>query len=304
MKIKKLISVVFSVLFSIASLSATELEEALLQTAKQFSSSIKSGTTIAIVGLSSPTKELSDFMLDEITIGFVRERKLTVANRANLEAIKTEMNFQLSGEVSDASIQKIGAMVGANVVIHGNLVPLGKKYNLTIQALDVTSATVLDMNRVFIEPNDTINSLLDGAPTQNKKNRKQNFGQSSKSQSNSTKSQSKTNIPKGSDDYHIVDISNIPAGDIEDRFIVYNRTEIPIQVTVYYVGANNEWVYIGGQIIKRRSSDSITELNNKKTRPPFYGIRVADATGGQMKFLVSWDIGSDDLHIYIEPSFF
>ncbi|MGN0723929.1 MAG: hypothetical protein ACI4LT_07940, partial [Treponema sp.] len=127
MKIKKLISVVFSVLFSIASLSATELEEALLQTAKQFSSSIKSGTTIAIVGLSSPTKELSDFMLDEITIGFVRERKLTVANRANLEAIKTEMNFQLSGEVSDASIQKIGAMVGANVVIHGNLVPLGKK---------------------------------------------------------------------------------------------------------------------------------------------------------------------------------
>ena len=304
MKIKKLISVVFSVLFSIASLSATELEEALLQTAKQFSSSIKSGTTIAIVGLSSPTKELSDFMLDEITIGFVRERKLTVANRANLEAIKTEMNFQLSGEVSDASIQKIGAMVGANVVIHGNLVPLGKKYNLTIQALDVTSATVLDMNRVFIEPNDTINSLLDGAPTQNKKNRKQNFGQSSKSQSNSTKSQSKTNIPKGSDNYHIVDISNIPAGDIEDRFIVYNRTEIPIQVTVYYVGANNEWVYIGGQIIKRRSSDSITELNDKKTRPPFYGIRVADVTGGKMNFLVSWDIGSDDLHIYIEPSFF
>ena len=304
MKIKKLISVVFSVLFSIASLSATELEEALLQTAKQFSSSIKSGTTIAIVGLSSPTKELSDFMLDEITIGFVRERKLTVANRANLEAIKTEMNFQLSGEVSDASIQKIGAMVGANVVIHGNLVPLGKKYNLTIQALDVTSATVLDMNRVFIEPNDTINSLLDGPPTQDKKNRKQNFGQSSKSQSNSTKSQSKTNIPKGSDDYHIVDISNIPAGDIEDRFIVYNRTEIPIQVTVYYVGANNEWVYIGGQIIKRRSSDSITELNDKKTRPPFYGIRVADVTGGKMNFLVSWDIGSDDLHIYIEPSFF
>ena len=320
MKIKKLISVVFSVLFSIASLSATELEEALLQTAKQFSSSIKSGTTIAIVGLSSPTKELSDFMLDEITIGFVRERKLTVANRANLEAIKTEMNFQLSGEVSDASIQKIGAMVGANVVIHGNLVPLGKKYNLTIQALDVTSATVLDMNRVFIEPNDTINSLLDGTPTQNKKNRKQtpvpnpqissksnakqNFGQPSKSQSNFTESQSKINIPKGSNDYHIVDISNIPAGDIEDRFIVYNRTEIPIQVAVYYVGANNEWVYTGGQMIKCRSSDSITELNNKKTRPPFYGIRVADATGGQMNFLVSWDIGSDDLHIYIEPSFF
>lgn len=169
MKIKKLISVVFSVLFSIASLSATELEEALLKTAKQFSSSIKSGTTIAIVGLSSPTKELSDFMLDEITIGFVRERKLTVANRANLEAIKTEMNFQLSGEVSTDSIQQLGAMSGANVVIHGKFIPLGSKYSLTIQALNVSSAEVINICRYDIEENETLKLLLGSSHTKRKR---------------------------------------------------------------------------------------------------------------------------------------
>lgn len=151
MKTKKIYAALLAALLSTAVLSATELEDALQQTAKQFSSSIKSGTTIAIVGISSDTKELSDFMLDEITIGFVRERKLTVANRSNLEAIKTEMNFQLSGEVSDASIQKIGAMVGATVVVHGSLKPLGRKYNLTVHALDVTSATVMDMSRCHAE---------------------------------------------------------------------------------------------------------------------------------------------------------
>lgn len=169
MKIKKLISVIFSVLFSIASLSATELEEALLQTAKQFSSSIKSGTTIAIVGISSPTKELSDFILDEITIGFIRERKLTVANRANLEAIKTEMNFQLSGEVSTDSIQQLGAMSGANVVIHGKFIPLGSKYSLTIQALNVSSAEVINICRYDIEENETLEVLLGSSHTKRKR---------------------------------------------------------------------------------------------------------------------------------------
>lgn len=316
MKTKKIYAALLAALLGTAALSATELEDALQQTAKQFSSSIKSGTTIAIVGISSDTKELSDFMLDEITIGFVRERKLTVANRANLEAIKTEMNFQLSGEVSDASIQKIGAMVGATVVVHGSLKPLGKKYNLTIQALDVTSATVMDMSRFSVEPSDTIKSLLDGTPTSSAKKKsappkpaaataKPASSQKAGAAPASSKSSAAQNtIPKDSDDYHIIDISAVPKGDVEDRFIVYNRTDVPIQVAVYYVGTDGNWVYTGGRVVKKQSSASIPELNDKKSRPPVYGVRVADASGGAMNFLVSWDVGSDDLHVYISPSFF
>lgn len=322
MKTKKIYAALLAALLGTAALSATELEDALQQTAKQFSSSIKSGTTIAIVGISSDTKELSDFMLDEITIGFVRERKLTVANRANLEAIKTEMNFQLSGEVSDASIQKIGAMVGATVVVHGSLKPLGRKYNLTVQALDVTSATVMDMSRFSVEPSDTIKSLLDGTPTSSAKKTPAlpksaatpkpaaaTAKPASSQKANAAPSSSKSSaapltIPKNSDDYHIIDISAVPKRDIEDRFIVYNRTDVPIQVAVYYVGTDGNWVYTGGRVVKKQSSASIPELGDNKSRPPVYGVRVADASGGSMNFLVSWDTGSHDLHVYVSPSFF
>lgn len=316
MKTKKIYAALLAALLGTAALSATELEDALQQTAKQFSSSIKSGTTIAIVGISSDTKELSDFMLDEITIGFVRERKLTVANRANLEAIKTEMNFQLSGEVSDASIQKIGAMVGATVVVHGSLKPLGRKYNLTVQALDVTSATVMDMSRFSVEPSDTIKSLLDGTPSSSAKKKSAppkpaaatakpaSSQKAGAAPASSKSSAAQHTIPKDSDDYHIIDISAVPKGDVEDRFIVYNRTDVPIQVAVYYVGTDGNWVYTGGCVVKKQSSASIPELNDKKSRPPVYGVRVADASGGAMNFLVSWDVGSDDLHVYISPSFF
>lgn len=159
MNIKK-IGAILTVAICAAVLSATDIETALQQTADQFSASIKKGTTIAIVGISSDSAEMSDFMLDDLTMRFVQARTLTVANRANLDAIKTEMNFQLSGEVSDESIQQLGAMVGAKVVVHGKLIPLGRSFNLTVQALNVETAAVIDMCRIRVEPNDTTEYLL------------------------------------------------------------------------------------------------------------------------------------------------
>ena len=159
MNIKKIAAVVCAALCTAATF-AVDIETALQQVADQFSASLKKGTTIAIVGISSDSAEMSNFMLDEITLDFVKQHKLTVANRANLDAIKKEMNFQLSGEVSDESIQQLGAMVGANVVIHGSMKALGRDFNLIVQALDVTSATVLDMCRIRVEPNRTTDYLF------------------------------------------------------------------------------------------------------------------------------------------------
>lgn len=159
MNIKKIVAALTAAICA-AVLSATDIETALQQTADQFSASIKRGTTIAIVGISSDSAEMSDFMLDDLTMRFVQARVLTVANRANLDAIKTEMNFQLSGEVSDESIQQLGAMVGAKVVVHGKLIPLGNAFNLTVQALNVETAAVIDMCRIRVEPNATTDYLL------------------------------------------------------------------------------------------------------------------------------------------------
>lgn len=147
-------------IFAAAATFAVDIGTALDQAAEQFSSTLRTGTTVAIVGIASDTDDMSEYMLDELTLRFVQQRRLTVANRANLDAIKQEMNFQLSGEVSDASMQEIGAMAGAETVIHGSLRKLGSAYILSLQALNVTTATVEDMYRATIEPNETTNLLL------------------------------------------------------------------------------------------------------------------------------------------------
>ena len=147
-------------LLAAAGLFAVDINEALDTAAKQFSGSLKAGTTVAIVGIASDTEAMSEYLLDEMTIRIVQNRKLTVADRANLEAIKKEMNFQLSGEVSDATMKEIGAMVGADVVLHGNLKKIGGDFMLTLQALDVTKATVLDMYRKNVELDDISMRLM------------------------------------------------------------------------------------------------------------------------------------------------
>ena len=168
MKVKKIAPLAAAILCP-SLLFSVDIETALQKTAEEFSSSMKKNTTIAIVGIASESQDLSDFMLDDLTLRFVQIKKVTVANRANLDAIKTEMNFQLSGEVSNDSIQQLGAMAGANVVIHGKFIPLGRKYSLTIQALNVSSAEVINICRYDIEENETLKLLLGSSHTERKR---------------------------------------------------------------------------------------------------------------------------------------
>ncbi|MGP1439019.1 MAG: hypothetical protein ACTTKH_08120 [Treponema sp.] len=130
---------------------ATELQDALKEAATQFSSSLRAKSVVAIIGVYSGNAELSDFMMDELTLQFIKLRKITVADRANLEAIKKEMNFQLSGEVGDETMQQLGAKVGAETVIQGVLKQYGGIYTLTIRALNVKTAAISDMYRMNVE---------------------------------------------------------------------------------------------------------------------------------------------------------
>lgn len=163
MKIKKIIfTLMFSLIFAASSFSQSKgvtIDNALKQAAEQFSSSLKNKTTVAILGISSSYSELSEYMLGELTTDIVQLRKLQVVTRANLDVIKKEMSFQLSGEVSDETMQQIGAKTGAQTVISGSFKPVGTFYILDIQAFDVTTATIQDTYRVNVASDETLELL-------------------------------------------------------------------------------------------------------------------------------------------------
>ena len=149
---------------------AADLQTALKETAEQFSASLKEKSVVAIIGIHSESPALSDSMLDELTLRFVQLKKLTIVDRANLEAIKKEMSFQLSGEVGDESIQQLGAKLGANTIIQGTLKQIGSSsmYTLTVRALDVTTAAVADIYRANVDLNKVEKAMLEAAANANK----------------------------------------------------------------------------------------------------------------------------------------
>lgn len=163
MKMKKIIfTLMFSLIGIAVSFSQTKgvtIDNALKQAAEKFSSSLKNKTTVAILGISSSYNELSEYMLGELTTDIVQLRKLQVVTRANLDVIKKEMNFQLSGEVSDETMQQLGAKTGAQTVISGTFKPLGTLYVLDIQAFDVTTATIQDTYRSNVVSDETLELL-------------------------------------------------------------------------------------------------------------------------------------------------
>lgn len=163
MKMRKIIfTFMFSLIGVAVSFSQSKgvtIDNALTQAAEKFSSSLKNRTTVAILGISSSYNELSEYMLGELTTDIVQLRKLQVVTRANLDVIKKEMNFQLSGEVSDETMQQLGAKTGAQTVISGTFKPLGTLYVLDIQAFDVTTATIQDTYRVNVASDETLELL-------------------------------------------------------------------------------------------------------------------------------------------------
>lgn len=135
---------------------AVPLEKAIDEAAAAFSSRIKAGSTVVVVGISSDSNELSEFIADELSYKIYSLNKLKVAERKSLDAIKKEMNFQLSGEVSDDTIKQIGNITGASTVIVGTFKRQRTHYLLTIKALDVSTAIVQAMHRTQVAQSETI----------------------------------------------------------------------------------------------------------------------------------------------------
>lgn len=64
-------------------------------------------------------------------------------DRRNLDLIREEANFQLSGYVSDESAVSIGKQLGTQIIVTGSLQDMGKHYRFRIKAIHIESAQIV-----------------------------------------------------------------------------------------------------------------------------------------------------------------
>jgi TolB-like protein len=145
--------------------NALTLDAALNNSTSYFSGRIPANTKVVVLNFSSKWADLSDYIIEELIGYIVNDGKLTVVDRQNLETIRREMDFQLSGEVSDETAQSIGRKLGAQTIISGSIMAIGNSYRLRIRAISVETAQILGMQNVDVVQDSRIAALTGTAYT-------------------------------------------------------------------------------------------------------------------------------------------
>jgi tetratricopeptide (TPR) repeat protein len=116
-------------------------EEAVARAVREIERVLEPGKRTAIAGFSAGTPELSGYLIDELTAGLVRGKKTTVVDRNNIAHIQKELNFNMSGYVSDETAQGIGKLVAARYIVSGSLSEEenGARFQVVVMRVEHTS---------------------------------------------------------------------------------------------------------------------------------------------------------------------
>ena len=137
-----------------------ELDLAIRDASDYLNDNIPEGSMIVILNVQSDSAALSNYIIDELIANAVNDRIFKVVDRQQLDLIRTEQNFQLSGEVDDNLALSIGKFFGAHTIVSGRVTQLGDRYRMSIRGLDVQTAQVQGQYNRNIAAGKTINDLM------------------------------------------------------------------------------------------------------------------------------------------------
>lgn len=138
------------------------LDQAIREAAINIESSLAPGTKAAVLYFTSPSEAFSEYVLEELSGALVNGKKIMVVDRKNLDAIRAELNFNMSGEVSDESAQAIGRMLGAQSIVSGTLSKMGNVSRFRVKTINTESAGIEASSSVNIVNDDQVEILLAG----------------------------------------------------------------------------------------------------------------------------------------------
>jgi hypothetical protein len=149
---------------SVASKS-DELDAAIRETSNYLNKQLSKGNKLIILNVQSDFPALSEYIIDELIANTVNDRVFSVVDRQQLNTIRAELNFQMSGEVDDATAQSLGRMAGAQIIISGAVSKIGDLYRLRVRALSVQSAQIEGQFNRNIPDGPTVTALVNSKAT-------------------------------------------------------------------------------------------------------------------------------------------
>jgi len=119
-----------------------ELDTAIREASTYLNGKIQPKSKAVFLNIQSVFPDLSEYIISVLSENAVNDNVFLVVDRQQLDVIRSELNFQLSGEVSDESAQSIGQMLGAQTIVSGTVTKIGALYRLQVKAIAVQTAAI------------------------------------------------------------------------------------------------------------------------------------------------------------------
>jgi hypothetical protein len=118
------------------------VEGALARAADQAVQNVPQRSRIAIVYITAIDRNTTDFIAGELEYIWVN-KGYALVDRSQLDKLRQEQHFQLSGEVDDETAVSIGKFAGADIIITGRVDGEGNLRRLRLRALNTQTAQVV-----------------------------------------------------------------------------------------------------------------------------------------------------------------
>jgi hypothetical protein len=125
--------------------SKTTLDNAINDFAARLLASLHNGSRIAVISSETDQRAFMihfiDSMVDRLTDK--KSKKIEVYERKDIEITQRELNYSMTGNVSDETAQLIGHNIGVDTIVYGFITAINNNYRIAIRATVTETAKIL-----------------------------------------------------------------------------------------------------------------------------------------------------------------
>jgi len=126
----------------------SQLDPVIEKTFNNLSQRLESGLRIALLPPpgDSTDKDAAGYIFDELYIKFINSSSYAMTDRADIDNAIGEIDFGMTGLVSDETAARIGHLLGAQVIVFGAMTGSGNTRRLVFRALEVETGKMLGVS--------------------------------------------------------------------------------------------------------------------------------------------------------------
>ncbi len=128
--------------------------EAISKLSDYSSYKIENNTPLGVLPISSKDSSFhldSEYFTEQLIFSLSENKTFKLTERADLQKIMEELGLQLYGFVDESNTSKVGKLIGAEMLLSGNLYSKNKDYEIFIKLLRVETGEILAITKIKID---------------------------------------------------------------------------------------------------------------------------------------------------------